>query len=212
MSGLFKKKNTAENDAAKQAEPKQIIKIAMIIGITGTDGAGKGEVVEYLVKRHDFIHCSARDLLTAEVKQRGLEASRDNLRLVANDLRRQHGHDFIVKTALKKIAADGIAKAVIESIRTTAEAETLKSNGGILVAVDADLKLRYERIKKRRLDSDHISLAEFKRQEALEMNDPDPNGMQKVVVMKIADHTIMNNSSYFALHEATERVLRQLTS
>ena len=87
----------------------------MIIGITGTDGVGKGEVVNYLTTKHDFTHYSARALLTVEAKNRGLTASRANLLMVANDLRRLWGNDFIVTTALEKINADGVGKAIIES-------------------------------------------------------------------------------------------------
>ena len=183
----------------------------MIIGITGTDGAGKGEVVNYLIAEHDFTHYSSRALLTAEAKERGLSASRANLRLVANDLRRQGGNDFIVTTALKKINADGAGKAIIESIRTLSEAKTLKERGGTLIVVDAPQELRYQRIKGRGADSDHISLAEFKRHEELEMNDPDPNGMQKAAVMAAADHTIINDDTLATLHERTEQALKQLT-
>ena len=183
----------------------------MIIGITGTDGAGKGEVVNYLIDRHDFTHYSARALLTAETKRRGLAASRTNLRLVANDLRRQRGQDFIVKTALKKITDDDTTNAVIESIRTLAEAKTLKERGGLLIAVDAKQELRYRRIKKRQADSDHISFAEFKQHEAIEMNDPDPTGMQKAAVIAMADYTITNNSSLAVLQAATEQTLNRLT-
>ena len=182
----------------------------MIIGITGTDGAGKGEVVKYLTEQHNFIHYSARALITEAVKDRGLEPSRKNFRLTANDLRRQHGNDFIVKETFKKIVAEGAMNAVIESIRTTAETETLKKEGGILIAVDADQALRYRRIKKRQSESDHISLAEFKQQEELEMNDPDPNGMQKAAVMAVADHTIINDGTLATLHKKIEQTLKQL--
>jgi len=62
----------------------------MIIGITGTDGGGKGTVVEYLVEKKGFVHCSARALWVDEIKKRGLEVNRANMRIVANDLRAKH--------------------------------------------------------------------------------------------------------------------------
>ena len=167
--------------------------------------------MKYLTEQHNFTHYSARALITEAVKDRGLEPSRKNFRLTANDLRRQHGNDFIVKETFKKIIAEGAMNAVLESIRTTAETETLKKEGGILIAVDADQALRYRRIKKRQSESDHISLAEFKQQEELEMNDPDPNGMQKAAVMAAADHTIINDSTLATLHKKIEQMLNQLT-
>jgi dephospho-CoA kinase len=168
----------------------------MLIGITGTDGAGKGTVVDYLHRSAGFVHYSSRDLISLEVEKRGLVATRENLRLVANDMRREHGDDVIVKKGLAQMQAAEIEQAIIESIRALAEATTLKASGGLLLAVDADPALRYKRITGRRQASDHISYEEFLAQEALEMNDPDPHGMQKAKVMATADFTIMNNTTF----------------
>ena len=45
----------------------------MIIGVTGTIGAGKGTVVDYLVQEKGFIHLSVRDYLLGEIRHRGME-------------------------------------------------------------------------------------------------------------------------------------------
>ena len=182
----------------------------MIIGITGTDGAGKGLVVEYLVKEKGFIHFSAREQITREIEARGLEASRDTTRLVANDMRRIEGNDVLVARALAQIGDTEIINAAIESIRAVAEAETLKKAGGILLAVDANQELRYSRITQRGSLTDNVSFEKFTQQEAIEMNDPDPNGMQKAKVMEMADYTIMNNGSLEEVYGQIDAVLEQL--
>lgn len=161
-------------------------------------------MVAYLVQQHNFTHFSSRELITEEVEIRGLEATRQNFRIVANDMRRQHGNDVLVVRALEKMAAGNVSHAVIESIRTTAEVATLKEHGGILLAVDADQALRYKRITSRQSSSDQVSFEEFVAQEELEMNDPDPNGMQKAQVMAAADHTIMNDGSFDELKADVE--------
>jgi dephospho-CoA kinase len=135
-------------------------------------------------------------LISLEVEKRGLVATRENLRLVANDMRREHGDDVIVKKGLAQMQAAEIEQAIIESIRALAEATTLKASGGLLLAVDADPALRYKRITGRRQASDNVSYEEFLAQEALEMNDPDPHGMQKAKVMAAADFTIINNTTF----------------
>lgn len=181
----------------------------MIIGITGTDGAGKGVVVDYLVKEKGFTHYSSRDLITEEVKKRGLPADRDHLRIVANDLRREHGNDFIIRFSFEKAKEAGVENAVIESVRAMAEVEYLKQNDGILLAVDADQKLRYERIQSRASASDQISFERFVEQEEIEMNDPDPSGMQKAEVIKGADYVIMNNGSLDELYKKVGEFLQE---
>lgn len=184
----------------------------MLIGITGTDGSGKGTVVEYLVNEKRFSHYSARVIWVAEIERQGIENNRANMRKVANELRAAHGNDFLVTHYLKKMEEEQPKNAVIESIRTTAEADTLKRNGGILLAVDADQKLRYERIQARKSSSDQISFEEFQKHEQLEMDDPDPHGMQKAKVIAMADYTILNNGTLEELHAQIEEVLTKIES
>jgi len=179
----------------------------MIIGITGTDGGGKGTVVEYLVNKKGYAHGSARALWIAEINKRGLEVNRANMRIVANELRAKNGDGFFVQYYVDWAKTEGHTNIVIESIRAMAEAETLKKNGGILWAIDANPKIRYERIQSRASESDHVSFEEFMAQEALEMNDPDPHGMQKAKVIGAADVTIMNNGTVAELDKEIEAAL-----
>ncbi len=103
----------------------------MIIGITGTDGAGKGTVVDYLVHTKGFAHYSSRALITAEIEARNLPVDRDHMRLVANDMRREYGNAVIVQKALERHELEHSHDCVIESIRAVAEAELLHEHGGI---------------------------------------------------------------------------------
>lgn len=182
----------------------------MIIGITGTDGAGKGTVVDYLIQKKGFVHCSARALWIDEIQKRGLTVDRANMRIVANSLRAAHGNDYLVVEYMRRAKESGWKDIAIDSIRAMAEANTLKKNGGILVAVDADQKLRYERIQGRASESDRVTFEEFISHEALEMNDPDPNGMQKAAVIAAADYTIQNNTSLEELHRQIDAVLAKI--
>lgn len=183
----------------------------MLLGITGTDGAGKGAVVDHLIRHHDFTHYSSRSLILEHVPA-GITPTRNQLRLTANELRAQHGNDFLVTVALKKMQDDGVVKAAVESIRTTAEADTLRAHGGVLLAVDADPHLRYERVQGRRSVSDQVTFEEFCAHEELEKNDPDPHGLQKAKVMAMADHTIMNNGSLAELHAKVDTLLNNINS
>lgn len=182
----------------------------MIIGITGTDGAGKGAAVAYLASHKGFTHYSSRELIMTEIEARGLPVDRDQMRLVANDLRREYGNDMIVKKALERMHSEEVTDVVIESIRALAEVETLKAAGGILLAIDADQALRYQRITGRGSASDNVTYEQFQAQEAKEMNDPDPNGMQKAAVIAAADYVIINNESLSRFHSDLEQFLESV--
>lgn len=179
---------------------------SMILGITGTDGAGKGTVVDYLVSEKGFAHYHARSLLIEEIERQGLPNNRAQMRIVANELRAKYGNDYIVRFFLKKAEESGDKKIIIDSLRAVAEAETLQSNGGILLAVDADPEVRYERVQNRRSSSDQVTFEEFLCHEELENNDPDPHGMQKRKVMGMADYTLENNGTVGELYQQVERV------
>ena len=87
------------------------------IGITGTLGAGKGTIVDYLVKEKDFVHYSVRAFLTQEIQRRGLPVNRDSMTAVGNDLRAQHSPSWIVEQLYEQANASG-KNCIIESIRT----------------------------------------------------------------------------------------------
>ena len=123
-------------------------------------------------------------------------------------MRARDGNDVIVKKAFSTIMEDNITHAVIESLRAVAEAKTLKEKGGVLLAVDADPKLRYQRVSGRRSHTDQVSFEEFLAHEKMEMDDPDPHGMQKAQVMQLADHTILNNGSFGELHREIDDFLK----
>ena len=167
----------------------------MIIGITGTDGAGKGTVVDYLVTNHGYTHYSSRDFILEEITRLNLPTDRSQLRITANDLREQFGNDVIVRKAYEKAAKDLEVNVVIESIRALAEVEYLKAAGGILLAVDAEPEVRYARVQGRRSETDQVTYEQFLAHEALENNDPNPHGMQKARVMALADCTIKNSTN-----------------
>lgn len=100
----------------------------MIIGITGTLGSGKGTIVEYLVNKKRFTHFSVRNYILEEIRKRDLPENRDSMVIVANDLREKHTPSFITdQLYYQSLELDG--NAVIESIRTPDEVESLRKKG-----------------------------------------------------------------------------------
>ena len=167
-------------------------------------------MVDYLVAEKGFVHCSARALWVDEIQKRGLEANRANMRIVANSLRAERGDDYLVQEYLRRAREEGWKDFVIESLRAIAEAETLKKNGGVLFAVDADPKVRYARIQERASESDQVTFDEFIAHEQLEMNDPDPHGMQKEKVIALADYVITNNGTLEELRARVDEILAKM--
>ena len=181
------------------------------IGITGTLGAGKGTIVDYLVKNKGFVHYSVRAFITEEIKKRGLEVNRDTMTLVGNDLRAQHTPSWIVEQLYEKAVASG-CNCIIESVRTPGEVAALRGKSNFyLFAVDADPKVRYERAVLRGSETDHISYETFIANEQREMDNTDPNKQNLGVCIREADFRFDNGGTIEDLHKQVEDVLQQIT-
>ena len=180
----------------------------VIIGITGTNGAGKGTIVEYLTNKKDFKHFSARDFLNEEIDKRGLERNRDNMVSVANELREKNSPSFVADELFKKAQESG-KNCIIESIRTLGEIESLKKKGKfILLAVDAEPRLRYQRVVQRSTSTDDISFEKFLSDEEREMTSSDPNKQNLKKCIESADFIIENNGTIEELNSQIEKILK----
>lgn len=182
----------------------------MIIGITGTNGAGKGTVVEYLIKERGFTHYSVRGYLEESLKEQGLPIDRPHLGELGNKLRAEHGAGFFTDVFSKKMQEEGVSKAVIESIRSVGEAKALKEKKGILLAVDADRQIRFDRINVRGSATDGIDFKTFSEQEENEWKASTEEGMNVPAVMAMADYTIYNDNNTEDLYKKIEDVLSKL--
>ncbi len=181
----------------------------VIIGITGTLGAGKGTVVDYLVSNKNYKHYSVRNYLIKEIENRKLTVDRNSMVAIANDLRTKYGPSFITQQLFDE-AKKAKSNCIIESVRNPSEAEFIKSHGGTMIAVDADQKIRYERIKSRATVTDNVTFEEFKAQEEKEMICTDPNSQNLQKCIEMSDIKLYNNGSIESLNEQVENKLRSI--
>jgi dephospho-CoA kinase len=183
----------------------------LIIGITGTNGSGKGTVVEYLVEKKAFVHYSVRGYLLELIREKGLPENRESMIRLANELRESNDSpSYLIDQLYEKAKTKG-KNCIIESIRTVGEVNSLKSKGDFyLLAVEADPKLRYERILLRKSETDMISYENFLDNEKQEMQSTDPNKQNLSACMKMADFVLNNNGSIKELEEQVETILRKL--
>lgn len=186
----------------------------MILGITGTIGAGKGTVVDYLVREKGFRHYSVREAIIEEIQKRGLPVNRDTMNEVATDMRARYGGSYFGDLLRKRVQEEGVEHAIIESIRTVAEADNIHAIGGYILVVDAPEEVRYARIISRGSETDSVSFEKFKQQEAREMDSErpdDPSYMNMRDVIARADATVSNDGTIEELGPKIEAALATLT-
>ena len=165
----------------------------ILLGVTGTNGAGKGVFVTYLKEQYGASHYSVRDFLVQSLKEKGLPTDRPAMRALANSIRNNEHGAYIIEALCKKAQQDpGIV--IIESIRNPLEIDFLKqwNAKSKLVAIDAPQELRYQRAIERSSSTDAIDFENFQAQEASEWINDDPKAQQVGVCMQRADVTLMN--------------------
>ncbi|MFH1453509.1 MAG: AAA family ATPase [Armatimonadota bacterium] len=177
----------------------------MVIGITGRNCSGKGELAEYL-KKKGFIYYSLSDEIREELSLRNIPESRETLIQMGNKLRGDFGPSVLADRLLSKINKD--KDYVIDSIRNPAEVASLRSiDNFTLVEIRADDKIRHERMCSRHRQGDAVSFEEFTAYEKREINNTDPVKQQVDKTIELADHVIENNSGLEELYKKIDYFL-----
>jgi len=178
----------------------------VILGISGPYGAGKGELIDYL-KARSFYTLSLSDVLRDELRARNMAETRERMIETGNELRARHGAAVLAERIGARLQRD--RNYVIDSIRHPAEVAALRARdrGFRLVWVDADPKLRVERLRSRGRTGDPSSLAALLEQEGRERSGGGESAQQLDAVEKLADFRVRNEGSLAELHGAVQEVL-----
>ncbi|HYA48782.1 MAG TPA: AAA family ATPase [Burkholderiales bacterium] len=173
-----------------------------LIGLTGTNGAGKGETAAFF-KARGYAYLSLSDILRDELRARGLEITRDNLIRTGNELRRRFGPDILARRTMEKVSGP----TVIDSIRNVREVEYFRTQKGfVLLALDAPAEVRFARVAARGRDESAGTLEEFRKKEEEERAGGEA-AQQLEACMALADHRILNAGTLDDLHRELERLL-----
>ncbi len=173
-----------------------------LIGLTGTNGAGKGECAAYL-KSRGYSSFSLSDILREELEARGIGITRSSLIRVGNELRETFGSDILARRTAARIKGP----AVIDSIRNTREVEYFRTRPGFfLLALDAPIEIRYRRAVERGRDESALSLDDFRKKEEQELRGGD-RAQQLAACMALADRLIINDGPLEELHKKLEDLL-----
>lgn len=182
----------------------------MIIGLTGKNGSGKGEVARFLTASGYEYH-SLSDILRDELSSRGTAITREVLIAIGNELRAAHGAGVLAERTLGKLGAE--THAVVDSIRNPFEVEALRRRKNFfLLAVDADPALRFARAKNRNREGEATTYEAFLAMEAREAQTADPTTQQLNRTAEMADAVVCNNGTIDDLHEQVRQVIQALAA
>jgi dephospho-CoA kinase len=184
----------------------------MIIGLTGTLGAGKSIVADYLQKK-GWIYLSLSNEVREEAKKRSITVTRENLQLLGNEVRQNEGNAVWAEKSLIRIT-DPQKNYIIDGIRNPAEIQLFKQLGNFyVVAVDAPRQLRFQRLLARNRESDPRTLLDFMKIDSKDLGQGEEDcGQQVMACMKMADAIILNESSVERMRDKTSFAVQQLVN
>ncbi|MBN1587757.1 MAG: AAA family ATPase [Candidatus Omnitrophica bacterium] len=173
-----------------------------VVGLTGTNASGKGEVARYLVRK-GFHYFSLSDSIRDELKRNGHPESRENMREYGNALRKAEGPGVLSERILPSLRD----KSIVDSIRNPEEARVLERNTEFrFFLVDAPAELRFERAMERGRMENASTLGEFLAQEALESS-RDPNALQLHACRKMVLQEWTNAGDLSLLYKQVDSAL-----
>ena len=178
----------------------------MVIGLTGTNGAGKTVVCEYL-KTRGFSYRSLSDEIRLELAAQGQLATRENLIETGNRLRREFGPAALAERIKEKLEIGH--NYVVDSVRNPSEVESLRRLPEFhLLHIDAPVTVRFERVRARGGERTPASYEEFVAQEEREMRSLDPAAQQLRAVSEMAEQRLINAGSKEDLFARVDELVR----
>lgn len=182
----------------------------MIIGLTGKNCSGKGEVARFLTDSGYEYH-SLSDILRDELTDRGKKVTREALIEIGNEMRAAHGAGALAERTLAKLSPE--AHAIVDSIRNPFEVEVLRRRRDFhLISIEADPEVRFARMKSRGRESDPSTYDQFLEYEAREASTPDPTTQQLNRTAAMADAVVFNNGTVDELKEQVRQVVQALAA
>jgi dephospho-CoA kinase len=181
----------------------------MIIGIAGTLGAGKGTVVEYL-KSKGFAHYSSSDTLRHILAERSLPIDREHMSALANELSNDQ-EGGVLQDSHRLSQTNKHKDSILEALHRVSEGEYITKIGGTILGVDADIRVRFDRVKTRGDSAkDNVTFEQFVADSDREDEGKTGSGPNIRAVLNMADHTIHNDGTIEELHAKVEVWLQTL--
>lgn len=193
-----------------------------IIGLAGTNGAGKDSVGAIIAKEYNYMFISCTDILREELAKRNIPAERAKMRQLSAEWRKKYGLGVLIdksKTVFE-LENKGEKGFIVSSLRNVGEVDEVHDLGGIVLWIDADPQFRFNRLqankksrgKKRDIDDD-VTFREFLAAEEAEMysKDKKDNTLLDMAAVKVKCDLVLINE-YKTLDELSGAVLNMLSA
>jgi len=174
-------------------------KLPEIIGLAGTNGAGKDTLGDLRFTLEAARKVSLSDILRTEADRRGLSHERENLGAIGTEWGSKMGAGALSTMTIRdfnETRAEHETGLSIVSVRRPEEARAIQREGGLMLWIDAARSIRYQRILEanRGRVTDIKTFEEFCAEEDREMypTSDDPFVLNMGGVREISDVHLLN--------------------
>ena len=183
------------------------MKNKIILAIVGLPGAGKTEVINFLMEKYKLPKVYFGDVTFDEMKDRGLPINEKNERFVREDLRKKYGLLHYAKKVIEKIKSLGNIKTIlVESLYSWEEYLEFKKEFGdnfFVLAVYSSPQTRIKRLENR-------SARPLKKEEVISRDYSQIENLHQAGPIARADFTVINEGTKENLNREIENVFSTL--
>ncbi len=146
-----------------------------LVGISGSFASGQDTLAKHLRDNFGFVWFSTSDMVRQFSRKRHGSIERPYLAETATFLRNSRGGGVLVELGFEEYEKGQAGKGLVMSgVRSLGEMKAILDKGGVVVYVDADPKLRFERMIARQRDAEsQLSKEEFLAREQAEWHTGD---------------------------------------
>ena len=176
------------------------------VGLVGTNGSGKSTACTFF-KDQGYTVVSLSDALRKYVISKHLPMDRDTLTNTANALKDERGADVLAQIVMENIDTASFPVA-FDSIRNEAELLYLKKRGVFFIGITAPIDVRYQRVIKRKRETDAIDFDTFLRQDQRE-NEGQSKGQNIHLTLKKCDINCENSGSVAEFYDVLTAIVKE---
>jgi len=180
----------------------------IILGFVGPIASGKGTACAYLKDKHNAQIFRFSSMLRDVLDRFYIPQSRENMQATSLALRKTFGDDLMAQTIANDVKNSSAKIIVLDGVRRIPDIKYLQEVPGFhLIEINAEQKIRHERIIKRgeNTDDSKKTFAEFQNDEMQEAE------VQIKEVAKIAEFHLDNNGTIEDLQAQIENILQKLS-
>jgi len=185
----------------------------IIIGVVGQIAGGKGTIVEYLIKKFNFVSFSLSMIVHEELKKKNIkEFTREMMQEVGNKLRREYGDDVLARRAINRLKKQINSRVIIEGIRNPGEIEFLKKNPSfVLIGIKAKRELRFKRLLSRAKPWDPKNWNDFVKVDRQDLGvGQKKSGQQVGKCLTYCDYVITNNKDVSDFQKKIKELINKI--